>query len=476
MPDQERPARPDRDINHVLVYGQSLAVGFEGWPALSLTQPHDSLMLGDSVRPRDAERPEWQPVGEAAFRPLCATVQDLATGTLLTPEQVAGLPRGDIAAGETVLEGAVNFWRTRQLQAGAPRDRNRLLASATGVGARTLEALSAGAEPDLFQRLRDCVRLARATAERQNLSYGVTALLFLQGESNNWALDGGTADTAAYKALLQRVYRDAAAELAQGIAGQPDAPALLMYQTGGAYSSETNSIPQAQLETALETPGCFMVAPSYPVTEKGGHLDANGYRWLGMQFGKVLHRALSLGQAWRPLYPLHAEVAGTSVRITFHVPVPPLVWGRPMLGQGFCDPADRGFTVLDAAGVIPITAVAIVGRDGVTLTLARKPEGEATLRYADRLHEGRGALCDSDPEAATDRYTYEPTTGHYPAANIPELLARPYPLMNWCVAFARKLHVAPPPRTPAWDRIRDDTPSPMVAPPPRGWFFRLWRG
>jgi hypothetical protein len=68
---------------------------------------------------------------------------------------------------------------------------------------------------------------------------------------------------------------------------------MFMYQTGGAYASDDQAIAQAQLDTALRMPGCYMVAPSYPVTAKGGHLDANGYRWLGAQFGKVMHHVLT---------------------------------------------------------------------------------------------------------------------------------------------------------------------------------------
>ncbi len=51
----------------------------------------------------------------------------------------------------------------------------------------------------------------------------------------------------------------------------------------------------AQWEASVEIPGLFLAAPCYPVTDKGGHLDANGYRWLGAQFGKAMHAVLDLG-------------------------------------------------------------------------------------------------------------------------------------------------------------------------------------
>lgn len=431
-----RLARPVAGLNHILAYGQSLATGWEGWPALS-PHPHgDSLMLGRSVRPASESAPRFVPMGGATLQPLAATVQDNATGALLDEAQVAGLPEGSPALGETVLEGAVHAYRTDMLAAfGGAAASSRLLASACGVGGRTLEALSRGAQPELFNRLRDCVTLGKQAAAAGGLPYQVLALLLLQGENNAWALNGGTADRAAYRTLMARLYHDMVAELAQRIAGQDAPPALFTYQTGGAYSSDELGVAMAQLDVVLGLPGCFMVGPVYPVTDKGGHLDANGYRWLGAQFGKVMHRVLTLGEAWRPLHPVATAQRGPQVLARFAVPVPPLDWGRPFAGHRAVEVADRGFTVTDAEGPVPVQEVALAGPDVVVITLARPPCGDATLRYADRRHGGMGALRDSDATVAHDRYVFDRRTGHAASAEVPELIGRPYPLANWCVAF-----------------------------------------
>jgi hypothetical protein len=427
-------AQPVAGLNHVLAYGQSLSTGWEGWPALSLCPRGDSLMLGRSVRPVSEHAPHFVPVGGAALHPLVATVQDVATGGLLTAEQVAGLPERSPALGETVLEAAVNAYRSDLLAArGGAAEPARMLASACGVGGRTLEALSRGARPELFNRLRDCAALAKQAAAGQR--YQVLALLLLQGEHNAWGLDGGTADRVAYRAMLVRLCLDIAAELAKGIAGQHMPPALFTYQTGGAYASDELGVAMAQLDVALAFPGCFMVGPAYPVTDKGGHLDANGYRWLGAQFGKVMHRVLTLGEAWRPLHPHSAALDGRTVRVRFAVPEPPLAWGRPFAGHQRVEVADRGFTFIDADGVVPVQELALTGPDSLALVLTRKPRPPASLRYADRRHAGLGALHDSDATVAQDRYVFDPLTGHPASADVPELVGRPYPLMNWCVAF-----------------------------------------
>ncbi len=430
-------AGPDFDINHVIAYGQSLSSGWEGWPALSLLPRHDSLMLGGSVRPRDEAAARWRPVGAAEFRPLTATVQ-AQSGRLLTPEEVATLARGDVAMGETVLEAAVNTWRGRMLAAPRRAGTHRLLASSCGVGGRSLEALSRGAKPELFNRLRDCAIAAKQAAAAHGLGYGVTALLFLQGENNSWGIKGATDDRATYKTLLKRFYEDFIADVAIAIAGQPAPPAMFIYQTGGAYSTDSVSVAQAQLESALELPGCYLVAPVYPLSDRpSGHLDAHGYHWLGAQFGKVMHRVLTLGEDWKPLHPLGAAIRDKSVVVTFHVPVPPLCWGRPFAGQVMIDIPDRGFTVIDGAGVVPITAVELAGPSQVRITLARALRGAVELRYADRRHRGRGSLHDSDADKSAH--------GRASASRMLDLADWTSRLMNWCVAFT--IPVGPPDST-----------------------------
>ena len=430
-----RLARPVFGINHVIAYGQSLSSGWEGWPALSVVPRHDSLMLGRSVHPVDENRPRWLPVGEAAFHPLAATVQERESGALLSPAQVAGLPPRAAALGETVLEAALNHWRPRMLATDSASAAQRLLASSCGVGGRSLAALSKGAQPELFARLRECATLARQVAERQGCGYGVTALLFLQGEQESLAVGEEVVEPATYRALLGRWRDDAVAELA-GITGQSDPPALFLYQTGGVYANDDHTVGMAQLEVALSDPGCFMVGPAYPVPDKAGHLDPNGYRWLGAQFGKVMHQVLTLGRAWRPLHPLGAAWQGDAVRVRFHVPVPPLAWGTPFRHQRLFAPADRGFTLVDAAGVVPIAEVTLEGADTVAIVPARPPGPGLHVRYADRSrHAGRGALHDSDPALADDCYEHDALAGHAPAAGLAGWPGRRYPLVNWCVGF-----------------------------------------
>lgn len=213
-------------------------------------------------------------------------------------------------------------------------------------------------------------------------------------------------------------------------------PAMFIYQTGGAYSSVQNNIPQAQLEISIEKSGCFLVSPIYFLTESdGGHLDSNGYRWLGAFFGKVLHRVIDLNQKWLPLYPLKAIVDNDIIKIYFHVPVPPLVWQNPIAGHSRFKVKDMGFEVLDCNGIIDISDIKIFSETCVHISLVRLVSVDAYVRYAGANRVGRGCLRDSDDEIAYDNYCYREQDGCSLTVSIDELNDKPYPLNNWCVAF-----------------------------------------
>jgi hypothetical protein len=318
----------------------------------------------------------------------------------------------------------------------------QVLASSCGVGGQTLEKLSSGAQPELFNRVRECAAAARSAVERDGGTYSIAALLMLQGESNSWALDGGTDNRQSYKVLLRRFFESFVTEVVQRTAGQTTAPHMFLHQTGGGYASETLGVAQAQLEFGLERQGCTLVAPIYPLPDRPmGHLDANGYRWLGQQFGKVMHRVLTLGEKWLPLHPQRAILNGNRLSIAFHVPVPPLAWSRPMAGLERLEIRDRGFAVLDAGGEVAIADIALNGPTGVCITLSRVPEGDVTLRYADRNHRGRGMLHDSDATVATDVFAVDPTRPDTGSGDIAAMVGQPYSLQNWCVAFAIPVQV-----------------------------------
>ncbi|MFJ4117007.1 hypothetical protein ACIPV9_11415 [Pseudomonas psychrophila] len=433
-------ARPIWDYNHFIGYGQSLNEGQEGYPAQSKVARHGNLMLGDAPRPLSQDKPVFEPVGGVfQLKPLVAVVQELGTGAVMTDAAVAALPVGAQNIGENPLVGMVNFAKLLHNQRWMlANDTSRtFVGSVCGVGGRIIESLSKGASPELYQRYLGAVNGVHGVAVAESKSYGVVAINFLQGEYN-YSMGDGT--KAGYKALLSKLHSDMVTD-ALSISGQTAPPVFITYQTGGSYSSDVNglAIGMAQLELAEERENWVMATPVYPYTDKYGHMDSNGYRWIGKQHAKVWNRVVELGQDWKPLSPLEIVVEGKDVLIGFHVPCPPLVFGKPYVGLVATDYPKKGFEILVDGTPVSVVSVEIVADCVVKISLAVEPESaNVEVRYAGKTaYNGNGCLHDSDSTVSDDNYEYKADSGQYPAANIPELVGKPYLLQNWCVAFQR---------------------------------------
>lgn len=433
--------RPTAKYNHILMFGQSLSTSNEGWPALSKTPVGGNLMWGMSTRPNGRYVANFTPIGNSVLNPLKAVVQSDDGSTILTDAQVAALPPGAGNEGEGAEVAMTNFARKQFLQYHClASDPSRLfVASSCGVSGRTIEQLSKGADPGFYLRLVQAAQGVKNIANAEGATYCIPAIVWMQGEFNYIPDRGGNTTKASYKAQLLAQSALWTADIIQAIADQTAPPAIITYQTGASFTRDDNdlSIGMAQWELSQEQPNWFMASPYYPYTDKSGHLDPNGYRWLGHQLGKVFHRVVTLGQEWKPLSPRNVTISGTEVLIDFHVPCPPLVWDKPYVNLVATDYVDKGFRVKDNSGVIAIRSVEIVAETVVKIVLASAPGAGARVKYASQTASlGNGCLRDSDPTVAMDKYQYIAGTGQYAAANIAALVDKPYPLHNWCIAFS----------------------------------------
>jgi hypothetical protein len=421
-------------FNHVIAYGQSLSNGAEAWPALSTTARYGNLMVGTTVRGKGTTT--WTPTGDTVFHPLVETVST-SGGTILSPTDVAALPPGDTTSGETVMSAALNMLKRLATDARGLADdpAHALVGSVCGANGQTIAALSKGASPEYYNRVPTCAAAGKAAAQVAGGDYAIPAVLYLQGESDYAA----GIDRVTYKASLLQLAANLRADVQQGVAGQGRPFGFFTHQAGGSWTKDGTGlgVGQAQWELSEEQPNWYLVAPSYPVTDKvSGHLDANGSRWLGCQFGKVLYRVLVLGQRWRPLSPVAAQRRGREMMITMNVPEPPLVFDTPIVGNVATDYALKGFSAADDSGAVPLLSAEIVGDTVVRLVAGRDIVGTLSVSYATEAGSaGNGCLRDSDPMLADDLYTYTAGSGQYASANIPALVGKPYPLWNWCIAF-----------------------------------------
>ncbi|HGH4741980.1 hypothetical protein [Serratia marcescens] len=429
--------RPLAQIVHDIYYGQSLQNGTEGWPRLSIIQPLDNLMFGDSVMPASPTAAVFTPRGGAALKPLIATCCD-ANGNALTDSQVAALAPGTIAYGETPVEGCLNSWRRHHLdRLGLSSEPNRLfVGSATGVGGRTIAQLSKGASPELYNRFYTAMTGVKAVADAEGKSYQVGCIVHMQGEN-----DYPSATKEYFKTATLQLRNDMYADVA-AVTGQARMPAFITYQTGASFTRDERdmAVGMAQIELADEHENWFLAGPTYPYTDKNGHLDSNGYRWFAEKLGEISFRVCELGQDWKPLQPITAFYRGVDVLLPMHAPVPPLRFAAPYVVNAAQEYADKGFTAIDRFNgsdtPISILSVEIRGLSTIHITLTREPLGTLLIRYADKAnHNGNGMVCDSSNGLSESKYEYLPDSGMYPSANIPELVDNYYDLRNWSVAY-----------------------------------------
>lgn len=423
---------------HFIYYGQSLQNGTEAYPRLSRTQFIDSLMFGDSVMPKSPTAPEFVPRNGAELKPLIATCCD-AQGNSLTDEQVAAAAPGTIIYGESPAEGFTNSLRRKYLDYfGKASDSERVfVASAAGVGGRTVAQLSKNANPNLYQRFVDAMQGVKAIADAEGKSYQVGAVVYIQGEN-----DYPNTSKAAFKAATIQLLSDMQTDRIAYLPDNRKFP-ILTVQTGASYTRDDKdmSVGMAQLEIDDELDFVFMVGPYYPYTNKpSGHLDANGTRNLGEKITEVGFRVSVLKQSWKCVKLIKAVRRGKDVLLAKHVPVPPLQFKAPRVGYVEQSYADKGYSALDRVGgidmPIAIVSVEIKRTSVIHLELEREPIGELIIRYADKTnHDGNGMVCDSSQGLSLTEYTYLADSGMYPEANIPELVNKPYGLENWSTAY-----------------------------------------
>jgi len=221
---------------------------------------------------------------------------------------------------------------------------------------------------------RAITRLAQAEGK----TYGVGAITVTHGESD--------AGDATYATRLHQLWSDYVADIA-AITGQTQPPLLITSQQHSSGADRTPStLEQWRIGvTYPEDAVCAGPKYQYPYTPDSVHLMVEGYELMGEKYAEVYYERVVLGRDWQPLQPTTAAREGRVVTVTFHVPVPPLVWetsfqephqGTPAWSAG------KGFELRAGLAPVSIASVEIVG-DSVRITAAADlPASGLTVGYA----------------------------------------------------------------------------------------------
>lgn len=434
---------PAKNYEHFILYGQSLSTGHQSWPPLSTESVQGNFMLGNQV---------WINFGNNSPSKLNPLIANVASTTAALPKK-----RASMIYGEAPIVAAVNHIQLKT------NGQFKLIASSCGTGARTIEELSKEYySPSYYTHFSNAISNA-AFATRDSIH--CPAIIWMQGEYNYTVPSGNngltkgsrpTANKAIYKSLLLKLKDNMQSDLMKKYK-QSDIPLFITYQVGAQYSRGTTlAIGMARLEAANENADIICAGPVYPMTDRGGHLDSNGYRWYGEMLGKTYYRTKILGEDFKPLQPL--EIARTAdpkvLKIKFLVPELPLILDESIVKKV----TSYGFEIyLNKAKKI-ISDVIIDG-DCVYISCTSDLTGDIEVVYAGTSNAGHGNLRDSDAYPAyynyldldqkngDGSYVYErdaTETTLRPASSEPRdaqgiIYDKPYPLFNFSVAFYYQL-------------------------------------
>jgi hypothetical protein len=383
--------KPAWDYNGIVGTGQSLAVG--NTPITSKSQPYKNLMLS---------------LGTATVPPWNSDIDGLSLVPLIEVKNNAGYPAPYPTNrwGETPHSAMANQLTTLVRYASNTEFVSvHTVVGESGQGMVALKKQTGDTTGDtgrayaasLFE-VGAITRLAKSAGK----TYGVGAIVMTHGET-----DSGS---STYENELIQLLADYNTDFA-AITGQTSKIPMLISQQF-AYPTTSGQRPLSTLvqwKLSVDRPGEFVCTGpkyQYPGHGDGIHLSAEGYKMLGEKSAQVYYERVVLGHDWLPLQPESVTREGRIVTVTFHVPVPPMVWEST-----FPEPTawenGKGFELRRYNSKFPITSVEIVGNsvkitagmdlpsDNVVVGYAMTSTG-AQMSNASRAFRW-GLLRDSDP-------------------------------------------------------------------------------
>lgn len=277
------PLRYGPDTKLLLLTGQSLTTGTDASPALTTTQPFDSIF---------------------ATSPYGALVE---------------------TAVETPLSSAVEQLRSYNTYG------HLYAASTDGAGGNTITELRASVTyTNLIGR--------PATYIAANGPAEVAALLFIQGHSDGSDGCGVGNCVGVYEPLMEEFRSTFETNVIDDTKQRRRIPMFAIQASSAAKSAPTFnigfSVMQAQFNAMLAYDNITLVGARYhfgstatphydnATAQDGVHIGNTGQRLMAEYIGEALHRA-ELGTPWKPLYPVEAYVDpddNTKVEVVMHSP------------------------------------------------------------------------------------------------------------------------------------------------------------
>lgn len=382
---------PESDWNHFIFYGQSLSVGIQSKPAITLTAKYNTLTFGAG--------PKSTMEGSVGYNP------GMDSYKLLTEDNLWGdLPPNGLNHGETPCSGfSDSYIQLSAKDNGINWNTNskQLFVNTAGRGSSSITSLLPGgstSDGEWWLNFKNSVEQAQVLAQAEGKTYSLNGVGWIQGEGNAVSSDYDT-----YKQNLGVLF-DAIQQVSKDVTGLEHKVPFLSYQTF-ARSGQADQIPQAQLDFCNDQDGAYLATPIYHLPlAHDGHFNNLGSYLVGRYFGRA-YKHIAIDKVTPPwINPISATCSEQKIIVSYEVPKPPLVIDY----QNLAVTTNAGFCVVDANGEVEIAEIKIgVTGTQVEIDLSRGLVGQAQLRYAfDHLGEGlinyaisaSGNLRDSEPE------------------------------------------------------------------------------
>jgi hypothetical protein len=441
------------DLNHIIVAGQSNAVGYNavhGDP-ITTTQPYDNVMFSPlllwSYFATSNEASSFTDTSILDYNLWIGSGLRAPTSLTLTVN-VNGSPVFWGPGGKTTTTW--QYERYRQTLQGVGfqplhesleqddqhaesfasticnaltrRTGARFFGSVSGIGGATLYMLDArkrsGPEsypyrntvdlstfaPELdgyygtgaFAQTLAQVERAKQLAAAEGLSYKVAAIVWSQGESDN--ANSGYANSFSAMVNYYNTCIKAITGQLEDVYFFTDS---ITYNHSFAGQAGILTVDQ-QLEVAHEDSGSrsnsgrvYAAGPRYPYNPST-HYAPQSVVAKGEVVAQVIERVLFRRRPWEPLSIKSVSAHATHLDCQFHVPVPPLQWGMTQsnstsqpISSAFS--VNYGFEVKNAFGTSIVTSVSLISPSKVRIHCSEDPAA-ATLSYGTQVLGGGSAL------------------------------------------------------------------------------------
>ncbi len=368
-------------LHGFLMTGQSHTIGYNGYPALSTTQPYANLKLTSDYS-KFTQLIEDRDVG------------DDYVGATESPMTAMANTITELVAGNTYQSVLLN----------------------NAVGGYAYSQLKKGTAP--YSNGITYITTADTIADTLSRTFKIDAVVNLHGPADRTRAN-------EYEGYLNEWQSDYETDI-KTVTGQTGNIPMFIDQSSNftAYGTATSDLVIAQLAASENNSDIYMVGPKYQFDFGSDwvHLTNESYQLLGDYLGKALKRVLEDGESIVALTPAEQVRRGNVITVRFNVPEAPLAFDT----TNVLSKTNYGFEFYDDSGSTPaISNVALLGQDSVRITLASTPSAATQkIRYA---YTGTGGTKPGAQESGAARGNLRDSDTTEGSANTP--------LYNWAVHF-----------------------------------------